>query len=363
MYGLEHGGIGRYVKNLLDNLPFHDQQYYWTLFLPKKYHHSLNFPSRVSKVMVDIPHYSLKEQVALTRIFAKENLDLLHIPHFNVPINYPKPFVVTIHDLLWHSVKGLSVTTLNPLQYLIKYSAYRLVVRQAVKRARAIIVPSNFVKREIKKYNLSREQKITTIYESVDTNIHASKDQPPLKKWAITDPFIVYVGSLYPHKNVERLISSMKLIQPTHPNLKLVIASARSVFLDRLKHKLKDLEVTDAVISTGFVTDEELAILYHHAQALVHPSLSEGFGLTGLEAMAHNTPVIAARAGALPEIYQDAALYVDPLDPSDIAQKIVVILKDQPLRQKLIAAGNFRAKSFSWKKSVQETLAVYQQSL
>ncbi len=149
LWGLEHAGLGRYVMELINSLSREDKKNEYTIFLRRKYFNQTDLPDNFSKVLADIKHYSVEEQWLLAEMFNEEKLDLLHVPHFNVPLLYKKPFVVTIHDLLWHEIRGLSVTTQNPVTYIIKYFGYRSVVKHALQKSIEILVPSKTIKEKL----------------------------------------------------------------------------------------------------------------------------------------------------------------------------------------------------------------------
>src|SRR3989344_9098948 len=146
LYGLKHAGIGRYIMHLVEELQQLDTTNKYVLFLRSDNYSTLKLPARWTKVIADIRHYTLAEQTTMPQIIRSAKVDLMHFPHFNVPLLYRGPFIVTIHDLLWHDFKGLKVTTLNPVMYLIKYGGYRLIVNSALDRSRHILVPSFWVK-------------------------------------------------------------------------------------------------------------------------------------------------------------------------------------------------------------------------
>ena len=184
-----------------------------------------------------------------------------------------------------------------------------------------------------------------------------------LEKYSIKKPFVVYTGSLYPHKNVESLVQAVKCFNDlNHDNKKLtlVIVCARNIFYDRFLEKVKKLKAQDLVNLVGFVPDEEIGSLYSQAEAFVFPSFWEGFGLPGLEAMGLGLPVLAARASCLPEVYGEAALYFDPHQTTDLVKKIKKIKEDKKLREELIKKGLAQVKKYSWGKTAKETLKVYQ---
>lgn len=164
-------------------------------------------------------------------------------------------------------------------------------------------------------------------------------------------PFLVYTGNLYPHKNVGVLVQAAEKLK-----INVAIVCARSVFEKRLP-------VSPYAHYLGRLSDKELIELYHEASAFVFPSLIEGFGLPGLEAMSVGLPVIAARASCLPEIYGDAALYFDPYSVDDLVSKIKSVLSDSNLVKSLIKKGKFQARKYSWRKMAAQTWQIYQKEL
>ena len=360
LYGLENAGIGRYLVNLINQIKRKDNKNKYLILLRKKYFEELKFPKNFKKVLADYSHYSFKEQILLPLQLIKLKSDLVHFPHFNVPLFYGGKYVVTIHDLIKHESKGMKTTTRFSLFYWLKYLVYLFVVWLAVKRSFKIITPSNFWKEElIKRYGLSKN-KISVTYEGVDEQLlkNQTKIKPEeiLKKYKIKKPFVIYTGSLYPHKNVEILA---KAISKINQDLSLVIVCARNVFYQRFLNNIRKMKINQSINLVGFVPDEELAILYKEAEVFVFPSLWEGFGLPGLEAMALGLPVIAAKASCLPEIYGEAAFYFKPDEVDDLVEKIKKIKENKKLREELIKKGLEQVKKYSWEKMGQETLRIY----
>lgn len=165
-YGLENTGIGRYTINLLDQLQRLDKQNYYLILLRKKYFDSLEFSKNFEKVLADIPHYSLEEQVKLSKIIWKYNPDLVHFLHFNIPLNFNGKFIVTIHDMTMHFTKTDSSNLPLPI-YFVKRFFYKRVFRHAILRSLKIIVPSEFVKDQIVEHFKVQKQKIKVTYEGI----------------------------------------------------------------------------------------------------------------------------------------------------------------------------------------------------
>lgn len=356
LWGVKHTGIGRYVEQLVTNLKDIDRKNEYVLFLRKVDIDSVEVPQNWKKVIVDIQHYSLTEQLLLPFIFSKEKLDLLHVPHYNVPMFYGGKFLITIHDLTWHNFKGVRATTLSWPLYSIKYLAYRIVVNRAIKNAAKIITPSFAVKDELmKKFNLPNN-KVEVTYEAV----FPKETLKTVESQKATEPYLLYVGNLYPHKNIQNLVRAVKRYHDLNHDIKLVIVCARNIFSDRLQGFLEKEKINGLVEVKSSVTDQKLSELYKYAKAFTFPSLSEGFGLPGLEAMQRECPVICSDIPVFREIYKDAALYFNPKDEKDIASKVETVLKDESLRNDLVSRGLKLVKQFSWSKMAKETLAIYE---
>jgi len=369
LFGPKDTGIGRYTQCLVENILAQDKKNQYVLFVRNKQETKFQISKLKSQnlkiVIADFCHYSLKEQLFFPFLLYKEKLDLVHFPHFNVPILYFGCYVVTIHDLIKHMSKGAETTTRTPYFYWLKYLGYRLVFWLAVKRAKLIFVPSKTVALQLIKVYKIPESKIKVTYEGVGENLKSQisnlKSEEILEKYKIKKNYLLYVGNVYPHKNIPNLIKAVKLLITNYKLLiTLVIVCARNVFLERLERRIKEFEAERFIKLLGFVPDQDLKILYQNAEAFVFPSKSEGFGLPGLEAMACGLPVLASDIPVFKEIYNNAALYFDPDNPKDIAQKINEFLINKSLQRRLKIAGLKQAKNYCWKKTALETLNGYQ---
>jgi len=364
-------GLGKYTEKLIENLAKIDSKNHYVIFLRQSNWNWLKLESKnFEKVLADIPWYSIFEQIKLPNIFASQNLDFLHVPHFNAPIFYRGKFAVTIHDLIHHQFRQESATTRNFLVFKIKRFAYSYVINHAIKNSQKILTPSNFVKNEIIKTFGGSSSKVTVTYEAAEEEyVQSSKFKVQsskfLEKFSIRKPFLIYVGNAYPHKNLEKLLQAFKILTMNYElrTMNLMIICPRDVFWQRLKEKIKEQGLEDQVIMTGYVPATELSIILRSAEAYVFPSLSEGFGIPGLNAMAAKIPVVCSNIPTLKEIYGSAALYFDPDSPSDIASKIDQVLKDEKTRPDLVKRGSEQVKKYSWLKMAQETLRVYEKSL
>jgi glycosyltransferase involved in cell wall biosynthesis len=371
--GLRHAGLGRYVKNLALRLPFclpsdYNLVYFfadktqWSevladlreLDLAKDVKAGEIF-KRIKIVIAPVRHYSWREQIQMAKIFESENLDLLHVPHFNLPyfIRVAK-IVVTIHDLTWHRQKGIQATTLPAWQYHLKYLAYKILFSRVVKKARRIIVPSKTAGADLAHYYPKSKQKIEVIYNGVNDFVLVTAKAPNVK---LPDKYLLYVGSLYPHKNVSLILLAMR----ERVDLNLVIVGANDSFWERMKKEIDDLGLEKRVIMLSKVSDETLKYLYQKAQALVQPSLAEGFGLTGVEAMAVGAMVMASKIRIFEEIYGEVAEYFQPHLVSSFLLALEKIEKRdlRSLNNQLKA----RAGRFSWQKMTEQVGKIYQRVL
>jgi len=309
--------------------------------------------------VLPIRHYTLEEQIKVPLAFQAAKLDLLHVPHFNVPLGYRRPFIVTIHDLLWHSRRDPRATTLPAWQYRLKYGAYRFVSQSAMQRAKAILVPTQFVKQEVAVY-VDRPDKIVVTSEGMSQtfldfpSVGSQKRSHKTKERA---PYVVYTGSLYPHKNVTVILKALRQV----PDLQLKVVTARSIFLDDFWQQARQEGVEKQVEVLSALSDEEVQQLYQTALALVQPSFSEGFGLTGLEAMATGCPVIASDIPVLREVYGDHATFFNPYQAEQLVNVFHQLLSQPPLKADLQAAQKF-AQQYRWNKVAAKTWAVYRQA-
>lgn len=344
---------GRYVDSLIQNL-LDNRDHEYTLLLKK---HRLNIygdlPKNFRAIECNYKEFTFGEQLGYAWMLYRLNADLVHFPLANHPILYFKKSVIGILDL----------TTLrfyNPAKnryvFWIKQKVYALVILIATIKAKHIITISNYVRDDIVKNFHVRESKITTTYNSADSLPTPAKPVDGL----LNKRFIMYVGRHQPHKNLERLIRAHQILLKNFPELVLAIVGKEDDATKVLRTKIPG---SNNVVFTGFVGDDQLRWLYEHTSSYVFPSLSEGFGLPGLEAMVHGAPVASSNATCLPEIYGDAVLYFDPMNIDDIAEKIETIINNKEVRNDLVRKGKIQAAKYSWKRMAEQTLGVYEEAL
>ncbi len=364
-YGSLGKGLGRYVSELITHLEQIDKKNEYVVFLRNDNWNQYTPQSpNFRKVRAEYQWYSWREQLLFPFFLRKHKLDLMHFTHFNVPLLYRRPFVVTVHDLILLQFPTARASTLGPLIYKLKFWAYRHVIGSALNRARGILTVSKTTRREINKHfpYTERKQIVVTYgacaprFSRTDTSSAEQNQSAP----KINGPFMLYVGNAYPHKNLERLIASFQLFKERgHAEWNLILVGAPDYFYDRLNEETERLNLADGVRFFGHATDDELSALYSQADFYVFPSLCEGFGLPPLEAMSNGLPVTASDTSCMPEILGEAATYFNAESTEDMAKAMKRLADDHDLRTKLIDRGYRRVKKYDWAIAARKTYEMY----
>ena len=348
-------GVGRYVRNLVWELEKIDKKNSYVLFTSNKNQPKLKNPNW-KIVTTDIHWHSIEEQIKLPQLINKENLDLMHFPYFSVPILYRRPYVITIHDLILHHFATGKATTKSKFVYWTKLLGYKYILNKAAKNAQRIIVVSKSTKDEVVKHLNVSEEKVRVIYEGIEINTNQKKIMK------LKTNYLLHVGNLYPHKNMNSVLYAMKnLMEEGNTEVRLAIAGKEDHFYSKFKAKVHDLGLEDQVDLLGEVNEEELNYLYRNAAALVSPSLMEGFDLPVVEAMANKCLVLASDIPVHREICKDAAIYFDLKDEEDLVSKIKEVYKNGKEEfEKKLNMGKAISSEFSWEKMAVETIKIYE---
>jgi len=246
--------------------------------------------------------------------------------------------------------------------------AYQLTIRNAIKKAKKIIAISEHTKDDMIRLLKAPKEKIEIIYNGIGDEFKEIEEldllKPTLKKYGIKKEFLLYTGVWRNHKNLPRLIEALSIIREKNGiDLQLVITGKPDPHYPEVKEAIKNYKLKDEVICTGLVEEKELVDLYNAADLFIFPSLYEGFGMPPLEAMKCGTPVVASKISSVPEICADAAVYFDPYDAKDIANKIMSVYKDTEKKAKLVEKGFEHVAQFSWRKMAEETLRIIRDAL
>ncbi len=357
------GGVGRYIKNLVLNLLRIDNKNEYVLFVRSV--DKVDVESQILKlktqnsklkiVNANIKWHSIKEQLLFPKIINKENLDLMHFTYQqSVPIFYKGSFIITIHDLIKHHFVTGNASA-NPLWLLgFKMLAYKSLINIVARKAKKIIAVSNFTKNDIVNTLKVDKQKIEVIYEAADDVRNLKTQEMDVKN------YFLYVGNVYPHKNMGLLLEAFKVLSQKNPNLHLVFVGKEDFLYKELKKHVKKLSHGEKIVFFDEVSDDKLASLYRNAICLVRPSLMEGFSLPPLEAMENKCLVLASDIPVHREIFSDSIIYFDQFSLDDILHKMNYVLNlPEDEKEKLTKKGLEQAKKYSWKKTAEQTLRVY----
>lgn len=346
---------GRYVERLLHYLEKTDNDNDYTILVRTKdegYYVPTN--PRFTIQVADFADYSFSEQIGFKKLLDSLSPDLVHFCMPQQPVLYTGKHVTTIHDLTLLKTYN---SDKNWVVFHIKQLVGRFVFKHVAKSSSHIIAISEYTKQDILNFVSIPADKITVTLEAADVI-----ETTPVPYKHPFKQFIMYVGSQSDYKNIRRLGDAHQKLLATHPDLGLILvgkvndsAKINQAYFEKQGYK--------NILFTGFVSDEELAWLYSNTSAYVFPSLMEGFGLPGLEAMGYGAPVASSNATCLPEINGDAAVYFDPLDVDDMVKSISSLLDDQLLKESLIQKGYAQFKKYSWERMAQQTHAVYMDAL
>lgn len=354
-------GVGRYTRNLVLNLAKIDTKNAYVLFVRSK--DAIEIEKAIGNksfkiVTSDSRWHSFSEQIRFPKIISREKLDLMHFPYFSVPVFYRSPYVVTIHDLILHHFPTGQASTLPFWLYGFKMLSYRFVINNGVANARRVIAVSDSTKEEIFDHLRVNKQKVSVIYEGADDFKTLKGKKPDFEN------YFLYVGNVYPHKNVEKMLKAFEKISEENENVRFVFVGTDDYFYKRLRKQAGKLEKANKVIFVFGATDQELLGLYENAIALVRPSLMEGFSLPPLEAMELGCLNLVSAIPVHREILKDSAVYFNPMDRADIEKKMQDALNmEEKQKQLLIQKGKEISKHFSWEEVARQTLKVYESSL
>jgi glycosyltransferase involved in cell wall biosynthesis len=346
----ELAGVGRYTRDLsaalgrapgvhIERLTDHDAR-----------------PSAMERITRRAGRRLTYYPAMLDRTATRRDVDVLHCPGQMIPVHTSLPLVVTVHDVLaWRAPELFSRAGA---------AQQRLLVSRAAKRADRIVVASEFTKAELVHLVGVDPERITAVPLGVDRRFQRIEADPVqlAHRFGIPPvPFVLWVGTPEPRKNLGTLLRAFGLVRRRAPESLLVV-----VGVDRVADRELDREIErlgPSVIRPGFVTDDDLVALYSATSCLVFPSLSEGFGLPPLEAMACGAPVVASNRSSIPEVVGDAGLLVDATDPDDIADGIERILLSPETAADLRERGLARARDFTWDRCAQRTVETYREAI
>jgi len=347
---------GRYVDKMIEFLHMLQPTHHFTIITkPSRVDYIRKVAPSFDVVETNVKEFTLAEQFQFKKEIEALKPDLVHFPMVQQPILYRGRVVTTMQDLTTIRFRN---PVKNPVVFLAKQQIYKLINIRAAHKSWSLITPTDFVRHDVASYCHVPLEKITVTLEAADVMPAGSAPYAPVEG----KPFIMYIGRPTPHKNLDRLIRAHQQLRQKYPDLLLVLAGKKDANY-QLHEKTVQKNGYEGVIFTDFIPDDQFRWLLEHCEAYCFPSLSEGFGLPGLEAMLHGAPVVSSSATCLPEVYGDAAHYFNPYDISDMTHAIDDVLSSPELRKELIEKGYEQAKKYSWKRMAEQTLSVYEQTL
>lgn len=350
LYSPKYTGIGRYVAEFIKHAAELDSSNSFIVYLNEPEFSQFSVPNeRWTKKLLNIPHYSLAEQTRYLSFLNQESVDMMYFPHFNLPVLYKKPYVVTIHDLTLHYYPYKEYHPKWSLKKQLQIWAYRFIMKRAIANSQHVIAVSENTKQDIMREYHTDPEKISVIYEGVPDHFAPTPDS------GLLTPYLLYTGVWRSHKNLLNLIKAFKKIREQH-DIDLVVTGKKDPAYPEIPQLIEELGLQEHIRLPGFVSDEELIRLISEAEVYVFPSLYEGFGLPPLEAMQLGVPVACSNTSSLPEVCAEAALYFDPKNPEDMAIQISRFLSDPQLKQEYIYKGLQNVKRFSWRAMTSQVI-------
>ncbi|MFH1903475.1 MAG: glycosyltransferase family 1 protein [Candidatus Omnitrophota bacterium] len=358
-------GAWQVTKNIIKNLKTIDIKNDYLIFVEKGYQDDFGeLPDRFTILRTSITASQPIRNIfwhafVLPFLLIKYRVDILHLPwHSAALLIKTRPVVLTIHDLTEYRLKS----HYNKLRTFYR----KMMLPISSRLADRIIAVSNYTRDEIIRYLRIDRRKVEVIYSAVSCCLEPVNKIAAAEylkdRYGIDARFILYVGQIqHPNKNLVRLLHAYHKVKTKYafPH-KLVLVGRQHPGAGPVYQTVKDLNLNDSVIFTGYVSDEELPYFYSTADLFVYLSFFEGFGIPPLEALSFGTPVIASRSSALPEVVGDAGILVDPLNEQEITESIRRLISDPTLREQLRDKGLKRAQLFSWEISAQKVLKLYQ---
>lgn len=342
-------GIGTYIEQLVPHVVEQWADADFTILGDRDVlARSLATVQRVRFIPLDVPIYSLREQWALLQAIPSAT-SLFWAPHYNIPLLYRGRMVVTVHDVF-----HLADASVSPL----KRAYARLLFGTAVRRARAVICDSAFTAAELRRL-AGEPRSLHVVHLGVDDRWRSAQPLPP----TMAAPYWLAVGNIKPHKNLRRLVDAFARIADEVPHRLVIIGRREGLLTLDTEVEALAQRLGDRVVFTGHVTRDALEQYVASCDALLQPSLYEGFGFPPLEAMACGRAVAVSTAASLPEVCGPEADYFDPLDIDSIASAMLRLARRPPDDASVIARRQEWVRRYDWTQCARATVQVLQQAV
>jgi glycosyltransferase involved in cell wall biosynthesis len=356
------GGIGVYTQEIVRALLHIDETNEYVLIYPgfgvagarrgqfRRHKNAVEIETAWSRV----PLETYWDQVVIPAVAREYKLDVVFNPHLSVPIRGRFGKVMVVHNVEYHTVQDVYNARM--------YCWWFLLEQFIMPAADRVISLSQTMTEDFRKHVNYPINQVRTIYHGVSDKFRVETDEARLARvraeYDLPARFILFVGNLYPQKNFGTLARAFTRVKDIIPH-RLVVAGRPRYKFERDVALLQDLGIADRVDFLQFVPNDDLVLIYNLADCFVYPSLYESFGLAQLEAMACGCPVIGANAGAIPEVTGGAAMLFEPHSPEELSDAILRVTGHPDVRQCLVDRGLVRAREFTWERTAQQTLAVF----
>lgn len=351
-------GVGTYIRNLLEAYAERPGDLAVHALINPSDRRYLPGGENIAPLVIplSVPVYSPLEQVVLPFYCKKVRPDLVHFANFNCSYLCPRPYVVTIHDLIYHLYP-------EACPHKLAHLYAKALLRSSAGKARMVITDSNASRGDITSRLDAPAEKVRVIHIGIGRQYEpVANAREVLKKYNLPADYILYVGNHEPRKNLAGLINAYAASH-SRARYSLVIAGKKDPRRAKTYELISSLSLNGKVVLAGYVPPEDLPALYTAAGLFVFPSFYEGFGLPPLEAMACGTPVVCSNTSSLPEIVGDAAVTVDPHNTEALTRAIDRALTDNDLAAELVRRGFRQAKRTTPADTANETIDVYRQAL
>ena len=361
-------GMDRVALELIRNLQIIDTKNEYFIFV-KPDQDNTAIKQTANFKIVEIPGgpYPLWEQFKLPRIAKLYNCDILHCTSNTAPYSKKTPLITTLHDIIYME-GSLSKLLMSKASLYQKFGNLyrRIIVNKVVKNSKRLITVSNFEKENITNFFKLENKGIQTVHNGVNKTFKVSIDANQISrvktKYKLLENYVLHIANKDPRKNTKKVLIAFKeYLKITNSTQKLLMLGCKK---DDLKIMLKEIgamEIYDHIFLTGYVSDEDLPIIYQLSDLFLFPSLREGFGIPIIEAMACGTPVITSNTSSMPEVAGDAAYLINPNKTEEISKAILKIMSDNTFKKELIKRGLKRSKQFTWSNTALKVLKQYKE--
>jgi glycosyltransferase involved in cell wall biosynthesis len=311
--------------------------------------------------------YPTWEQIALPKAAKKYGCDVLHCTSNTAPFFTNIPLITILHDIIYMERGYLKILKSSATAYQKFGNVYRkLVVPRVVKKSKKVITVSHFEKNRIAEFfGIKGHTKLDAIYNGVSEHFKPVTNKKELQrvkeKYNLPDNYFFFLGNTDPKKNTQGTLKAFSdFLKETGSDHKLVMLDYDQTELNKLLVEIKDTNLINHIILTGYVKNTDLPAIYSQCDVFLYPSLRESFGIPMLEAMSCNVPVIASNTSSMPEVSGEAAHIINPFNPEEITQGLIEILNNETYRNSLCLKGLERSKQFSWYNMAKEYLKLYE---